>query len=108
MAKKIILARHHKINRHINLLLLVLGLILAWWLRSYDFNTWGLAGAFVGGIMFASVFTVASGTIVLLSLANTLSIWQVAVTAGLGAIITNYFIFRFVRDDLYEEIKDLY
>ena len=100
--------RHHKINRHINIILLVVGLVTAWVLKSYDFSTYGLIGAFVGGIMFASVFTVASGTIILLSLAQTLPIWQVAVTAGLGAIITNFFIFRFVRDDLYNEIKDVY
>lgn len=108
MDKILVLSRHHKINRHMNLILLAVGLGLAWILKSYDFSTYGLIGAFVGGIMFASVFTVASGTIILLSLAHTLPIWQVAVTAGLGAIITNFFIFRFVRDDLYNEIKDVY
>ncbi|MBI5358229.1 hypothetical protein HZB69_01195 [Candidatus Amesbacteria bacterium] len=94
--------------RHLNLILLVVGLVLAWILKSYDFTTLGILGAFVGGVMFASVFTVASGTIILLSLANTFPIWQVAIIAGLGAIITNFFIFRFVRDNLYNEIKDVY
>ncbi len=108
MEKKIGLSRHHKINRHVNLILLAVGLGLAWFLRSQDFSGFGLVGAFLGGIMFASAFTVASGTIILLSLANSLPIWQIAVTAGLGAVITNYFIFRFVRDDLYNEIKDVY
>ena len=108
MEKKIGLNQHHKINRHVNLILLAVGLGLAWFLRSQDFSGFGLAGAFLGGIMFASAFTVASGTIILLSLAHFLPIWQVAVTAGFGAIITNYFIFRFVRDDLSREIKEVY
>lgn len=108
MKNKVVLTPHHKINRHVNLLLLVVGLGLAWWLKSYDFSTYGLVGAFAGGIMFASAFTVVSGTIILLSLAHTLPIWQIAITAGFGAIITNYFIFRFVRNDLYDEIKDIY
>ena len=108
MQREIVLSKHHKINRHVNLILLVVGIALAWILKSYDFSSYGLLGAFVGGIMFASVFTVASGTIILLSLAHSLPIWQVAVTAGFGAIITNFFIFRFVRDSLYDEIKDVY
>ena len=94
--------------RHVNLILLILGLVVAWLLRSQDFASLGLVGAFAGGIMFASAFTVASGTIILLSLAHFLPIWQIAVTAGFGAIITNYFIFRFVRDDLSHEIKEVY
>ena len=102
------ISRHHKINRHVNLILLILGLVVAWLLRSQDFAAYGLLGAFAGGIMFASAFTVASGTIILLSLAHFLPIWQIAITAGFGAIITNYFIFRFVRDDLSREIKDVY
>ncbi len=108
MEKKILISRHHKINRHVNLILLILGLVVAWLLRSQDFAAYGLLGAFAGGIMFASAFTVASGTIILLSLAHFLPIWQIAITAGFGAIITNYFIFRFVRDDLSREIKDVY
>ncbi|MEK7164256.1 MAG: hypothetical protein AAB768_03910 [Patescibacteria group bacterium] len=101
MEKKIVL-------RHVNLILLILGLVVAWLLRSQDFAAYGLLGAFVGGIMFASAFTVVSGTIILLSLAHSLPIWQIAVTAGFGAVITNYFIFRFVRDDLSREIKEVY
>ncbi len=108
MQREIVLSKHHKISRHMNLILLVVGIALAWILKSHDFSSYGLLGAFVGGIMFASVFTVASGTIILLSLAHSLPIWQVAVTAGFGAIITNFFIFRFVRDSLYDEIKDVY
>ena len=108
MEKKIVLSRHHKINRHVNLILLAVGLGLAWALRSQNFASFGLLGAFVGGIMFASAFTVVSGTIILISLSHSLPIWQVAITAGLGAVITNYFIFRFVRDDLSSEIKEVY
>ena len=68
----------------------------------------GYVGAFFAGMLFVSTFTVATGAIILLVLAETLSPVELGVIAGLGAVMGDLIIFRFVKDDLAKEIKLLY
>ena len=68
----------------------------------------GYVGAFFAGILFVSTFTVATGAIILLVLAETLSPVELGIIAGFGAVTGDLLIFRFVKDDLAKEIKLLY
>ena len=55
-------------------------------------------GSFIAGILFVSVFTVAPATIALGEIAQSNSAITVAIIGGLGALIGDLIIFRFVRD----------
>lgn len=71
-------------------------------------GNFGYIGAFLAGILFVSTFTVATGAIILLVLAETLSPIEIGLIAGLGAVVGDFVIFRFVKDDLVREIKQIY
>lgn len=99
-----------------NLIFLVFSLVLAYFvfrnetLNSYllHLGNFGYIGAFFAGILFVSTFTVATGAIILLVLAETLSPLEIGLIAGLGAVVGDFVIFRFVKDDLSREIKQIY
>jgi hypothetical protein len=99
-----------------NLIFLISSLIIAFFvlrnevLHSYllHLGSFGYVGAFFAGILFVSTFTVATGAIVLLVLAETLSPVEIGVIAGLGAMVSDFLIFRYVKDDLISEIRFIY
>ena len=64
-------------------------------------------GSFVAGILFASVFTAAPATIALGEIAQSNSVITVALIGGLGALIGDLLIFRFVKDKLSEDLLNL-
>lgn len=69
----------------------------------------GYIGAFIAGILFISTFTVSIGTVILLILAESLNPVEIGIIAGLGAVIGDFLIFRFIRNQgLGEEIKHLF
>lgn len=72
-----------------------------------DLGNWGYLGAFIGGILFVSSFTAAIGAVILLILAEKLSPLEIAIIAGLGGAVGDFTIFRFIKDNLLEEIKPL-
>lgn len=55
-------------------------------------------GSFIAGILFVSVFTAAPATVALGEIAQSNSIITVALIGGLGALVGDLIIFRFVRD----------
>jgi len=99
-----------------NLSFLLLSLVVAYFvfrnetLHSYllHLGSFGYIGAFVAGVLFVSTFTVATGAIILLVLAETLSPMEIGLIAGFGAVVGDYIVFRFVQDDLAREIKYIY
>lgn len=68
----------------------------------------GYVGAFFSGILFVSTFTVAPSAVILFFLAEELNPWGVAFVAGIGAVIGDYIIFRFLKDRVFEEVKPLF
>lgn len=68
----------------------------------------GYIGAFIAGILFVSTFTAATGAVILLVLAEKLSPFEIGIIAGLGAVIGDFTIFKFVKDNIIEELKDIY
>ena len=100
-----------------NTLLLVFSLILVFYLAQTPLLDTVIAaagelsylGAFIVGIFFVSTFTVAPAVVVLYHLADTtLHPVEVALLAGLGAMVGDYFIFRFVKDRVFDELKPLF
>jgi len=67
----------------------------------------GYLVSFLGGIFFVSVFTVAPALVVLVETAQTGSPLAVAFFGGLGALLGDLLIFRFVRDSLSRSLLDI-
>ena len=67
----------------------------------------GYFGSFISGIFFVSIFTVAPASAILFDIAKTLDPLTVAITAGIGAVIGDYMIFRFMKDKVFEELSPL-
>lgn len=111
IAKKEFLAYRYK-----NLAFLVLSLIFAFWLSGNDgFHNFlsgldglGYFGAFVGGFLFVSTFTVATAGLVLLILAREMNPVALVLFAGTGALIADLLMFRFVKDGIEREVEALY
>ncbi len=71
-------------------------------------GSFGYLGAFIAGMFFVSTFTVATSALILLILAETLSPLEIGLIAGLGAVVGDMLIFRLVKDNLTNEIEDIY
>lgn len=99
-----------------NLSFLVISLIFAFFLSRYEpfhafllnLNNFGYISAFLAGVLFVSTFTVATGAIILLVLAESLSPIEIGIVAGLGAVAGDFTIFRFVKDNLEKELELIY
>lgn len=68
----------------------------------------GYVSAFFAGVLFVSTFTVATGAVILLVLAEKLTAWELGLIAGAGAVLGDFLIFRLVRDKLLEELATIY
>lgn len=99
-----------------NLTILFFGVILAIILSQIEsfhsfllhLGGFGYIGAFVAGIFFVSTLTVATSALVLLTLAEVLSPIEIALIAGLGAVVGDLLIFHLIKDNLFDEIKEIY
>lgn len=68
----------------------------------------GYIGSLITGIFFVSTFTVAPAVIVLYNLAEVLNPLIVALSAGAGAVIGDFLIFRFFKDHVFEELRPIF
>jgi len=108
---------NHEIHwKYKNLTVVFIGIALAIILSRVDalhsfllhLGGFGYIGAFIAGMFFVSTFTVATSALILLTLAETLSPIEIGLIAGLGAVVGDMIIFHFVKDNLSEEIEDIY
>lgn len=67
-----------------------------------------LLGSFIAGIFFTSVFTTVPAMVVLAEIAQVNSVILVSVFGGIGAMIGDLIIFRFVKNRLSEDISHLF
>lgn len=74
----------------------------------HSIGSLGYWGAFLAGVFFVSTFTVAPAGVVLFFLARELNPLIIAVIAGLGAVLGDYLIFRFLKDKIFEELKPIF
>lgn len=99
-----------------NLILLAFSILLAVLLTKSGFfrefilllGNWAYLGAFFAGLLFVSTFTVSLGGVLLFQMAENLTVWEVALVAGLGAVVADFLIFKFVRSNLIREVQPLY
>lgn len=115
--KRRIYANHHSYKwKYKNLTLAFIGILVAVLLSQVEsfhsflihLGGFGYIGAFVSGILFVSMFTVATSALILFTLAETLSPIEIGLIAGLGAVVGDMTIFHFIKDNLSHEIEDIY
>lgn len=108
--------KHRKSHSQRNILFIVTGILLALFLSKNEsfhefllhLDGFGYIGAFIGGMLFVSTFTVATGALLLLILSEKISPVEIGMIAGFGAVISDVIIFHIVKDTLKDDIKDLY
>lgn len=96
--------------------LLLISILIAYALsRSNEFHLFlhqlgglGYLGAFLGGILFVYTFTFATGLVILVFLLDGIAAWEIALVGGLGAVVGDLVIFRFVKHDILSELIPLY
>lgn len=99
--------------RNRNILFLALGILAAFFLAKSGLVETFLAGtkemavlgSFFGGLFFTSIFTVAPATVVLGELAQTHSLYAIALIGGLGALIGDLILYRFLKSRLGDEVN---
>lgn len=102
--------------RYKNLTLFLLSILLAIILSRFDllgkilFNLGHLTliGPIIAGILFVSTSTAALGILILFDLTKTISPFEIALIAGLGAMIGDLAFFRFFKGNLLSEITPIY
>lgn len=108
--------KRRKSFKYKNITILFFSLIFAFFLSRFEpfhnfllhLGNYGYLGAFLAGILFVSTFTVATGAVILLVLAEKLSPIEIGIIAGLGAVFGDFVIFKFIKDDLAGEITEIY
>ncbi len=70
-----------------------------------SFGGFQIFAIFLAGMFFTSVFTTAPAIAVLSVLAQNNNVFLVALLGGLGAMLGDYIIFRFVKDRISEDFK---
>ena len=103
-------------KHHHNIILLVFSLVSAFIISRLPFfatiikeiSNLGLLGAFLSGMLFASTFTVATGGLLLISLANTLNPFGLVFAGACGAVFADLLIFHFVKDNVSAEVTPIY
>ncbi len=99
--------------KHRNLILLAVSVTLSYFILRSKFataaiselGTVGYLGSFIGGLFFSYGITAPPAVVALFLLSEKLNPFIVAATGALGALISDYLIFRFVRDRLLNELK---
>lgn len=99
-----------KYKRTILLLLSILVLILVaqsefWHRLVAQFSVLGYPGAFICGILFVSIFTVAPATTVLFYLVGEYNPILVALFAAAGSVLGDYIILESLEDGVFKEIE---
>ncbi len=110
------LYRRYKTWKYKNTFFLIVSLIVLFYITGttlgqqaiHSISKLGYMGSFVAGIFFVSTFTVAPASVVLFKLAQAYNPFLIALTAGLGAVIGDFLIFRFLKDNVFEEIKPIF
>jgi uncharacterized membrane protein YdjX (TVP38/TMEM64 family) len=106
----------YKTWKYKNTCFLIISLILLFYVTDtaigqqiiHSIERLGYFGTFLAGIFFVSTFTVAPASVVLFKFAQIYNPILIALTAGLGGVIGDYIIFRFLKDNVFEEIKPVF
>lgn len=91
---------------------IILAIVLSRFQPLYEFlshlGSFGLLGAFLGGMLFVWIFTMPTGLLILLTLNETMPSFELSLIAAIGALVGDLTIFKFVKDNLLKEVEDIY
>lgn len=99
-----------------NITILILSFLFAIFLSRFEefhifllkFGELGYIGGFIAGVLFTSSFTIATATVLLLILAEGLHPLELGLIAGLGAVMGDLIIFKYVKSNLVFEMEEIY
>ncbi len=74
----------------------------------HELSKVGRWGAFIGGMLYVSSFTVAIGVLLLVSATESVPLIPLSLLAGLGGVIGDTVIFKFIRSSLRAELIYVY
>jgi hypothetical protein len=102
--------------RYKNLTLAFLSILLSIILSRYNFlndiiynsSAVPFVGSFIAGALYVSASTAALGILLLADLSKTLAPIEIAIIAGIGGMVADFVIFRFVKSGLIPEIIPIY
>ncbi len=98
----------HHTHKYVNIFVFFAGIMTAIFLPRYvSLGSFGYPGAFIAGMLFVCSFTVAIGVVALIALSHALNPVVLALVAAAGAVVGNFLIFRFIKDDILDEVAPL-
>lgn len=68
----------------------------------------GYLGLFFAGVFIVSTFTIVPATLLLSEMSGVYGFWETIILATLGAVLGDFIIFRFIRDKVSDEIKEIF
>lgn len=68
----------------------------------------GYFGAFICGVLFVSIFTVAPSIAILFDISTHLNPWLITFIASIGVVVGNFIIFKFLKDRIFEELHPVF
>lgn len=106
---------HHR-QKYRNLIMFIIGSGIAVLLAKNPYfiefidiiRPFTLPASFIGGIFFASTFTISLGTLILANLAATTPLFLLVVAAALGAVSCDAIVFFFFKNTITPEILPIY
>lgn len=99
-----------------NATFLIIALILFFYFAESDFiqstisamGSLGYFGSMTAGIFFVSIFTAVPASVIIFDMSKQFNPLLVAITAGAGAVIGDYLVFRFLKDSVFEELSPIF
>jgi hypothetical protein len=99
--------------KHHNIILLIISIIIAYYILKFrpissliqGLNHLGHVAAFILGMLFTYALTAAPAAAVIYNLGQNFNPLIIAFIGAFGSVISDYIIFRFIRDKLMNEIK---
>lgn len=103
---KVKLARYKLLSMFLASVLVAIYLGENDWFQRFLLNLgeWKYLGAFLSGILFVSTFTVSTSVILIALLAQEMNPFVLAVIGGVGAMVGDIIVFRFLKNNVDEEL----
>lgn len=73
-----------------------------------SFTGLGYLGLFFAGVFIVSTFTIVPATLLLSEMSGVYGFWETVIFATMGAVVGDFIIFKFIRDKVSDEIKELF
>ncbi len=103
-----------RLFKYRNILFLILSILLAYYIlnsavlpKILSFQKLTYIGIFLVGILYSSTLTAAPATAILYISGKVMNPFIVSIVAAGGSVISDYILFKFIKENLIEEVKKL-